>query len=418
MRSLAHHSRLGLAVALMALAACQPAADTPPPPPTLTPVASASLGDLAWLDANANGLQDTGEPGLADVTVRLYEASGQMLAETHSDAGGRYAFTDLLPGRYILEFVAVGYALTQPDQGNDDARDSDPSPLNGRTAIIALNAGQTVTDWDAGFVAAVAVLPTATPSPTSTPAPTITPTPAPPPLEPIEVVFAGKAGDLPGRYYRAASEPAPLVVLMHWIRGDMNDWNEVAVWLQNRGQKNPYPNPGKEPWWDPTWFPPVPEERSYAVLVFSFSGCQPGGCPLTLTPEIWQADGIAAMEFAATLPGVDPERIVAIGSSIGSNAAIISCGQVAHCSGALTLSPGASPARVQEVFNRHPQADVWCLADRSEITGCDMPELANQPAYRAILIPRGGHGTELLQPRLDPLPMQLILDFLAVALGE
>ncbi len=382
-------------VLLVLLSACQP-----------TSAGSASIGDLTWLDANANGIQDAGEEGLANVTVRLYDASGAKIAETRSDSNGRYIFTDLQPSDYTLEFVASGYTLTQPDQGGDDARDSDPDPATGRTAAVSLAGGQAAADWDAGFVSKTAA------------APTTTPTPAPPPLEPEEVVFRGEFGDLQGRYYRAATEPAPLVVLMHWIGGDMNDWNEIAPWLQNRGLKNPYPNPGTDPWWDPSWFPPVPEGRSYAVFVFSFSGCQPGGCPRSLTPEMWQSDGISAMNYAATLPGVDPHRIVAIGSSIGSNAAIISCGQVANCSGALTLSPGAYPDDVQEIFNRHSQAHVWCLADENEIAGCEMPELANQPAYRAIEIPGGGHGTELLQPNLDPLPMQLILDFLALVFGE
>lgn len=382
-----------------------------------TSAGSASIGDLTWLDANANGLQDGGEEGLAGVAVRLYDTNGNMLAATRSDADGRYAFADLQPGDYALEFVApAGYALTKADQGEDDARDSDADPSSGRTTVISLRAGQSSGDWDAGFVSETAAVPTETP--------TLTPTPVPPPLEPEEVAFPGEYGELHGRYYRADTEPAPLVVLMHWIAGDMNDWNEIAPWLQNRGLKNPYPNPGNDPWWDPTWFPPVPEGRSYAVFVFSFTGCQPDGCPDDPTRsiyemwQIWVSDAISAMNYAATLPGVDPQRIVAIGASIGSGGAIASCGQVEHCNGALTLSPGGGLDDVQDIFNHHPQARVWCLADEYEITGCEIPEFADRPAYRAIEIPGGGHGMELLRPNLEPLPMQLILDFLEQVFGR
>ena len=46
---------------------------------------------------------------------------------------------------------------------------------------------------------------------------------------------------LKGYYYPSASDqPAPLVVLMHWVMGDMSDWYEIAPWLQNRGLENPF----------------------------------------------------------------------------------------------------------------------------------------------------------------------------------
>lgn len=391
-----------------------------------TSAGSASIGDLTWLDANANGLQDGGEEGLAGVAVRLYDTNGNMLAATRSDADGRYAFSDLRPGDYALEFVApAGYGLTKADQGEDDARDSDPNPATGKTTVISLAAGQTAENWDAGFRPEVAALPTKTP----TPEPTLTPTPAGPPVEPEEVVIHGKDGDLQGRYYRAATEPAPLVVLMHWVNGDMSDWNEIAVWLQNRGQKNPYPNPGNAPWWDPSWFPPVPQGRSYAVLTFTYTGCQPSpvGCP-DWTPETWLFDSMTVMIEAAKLPRVDPNRIVAIGSSIGADGAVIGCAETG-CAGALSLSPGnflADPQASQTSYSgavkwlleNNPQAHVWCLADENEISVCKKAESVGGANYRAIEIPGGKHGTVLLSPNLNPLPMQLILDFLEQVFGQ
>ncbi len=427
---------IGLVVILMALAACQPATNTTPPPPTFTPVGSASLGDLTWHDANANGIQDAGEEGLADVLVRLYDVSGKMLAETRSDAEGRYVFSGLQGGDYTLEFAAPsGYVLTQPDKGGDDARDSDPDPASGKTALISLNAGQSAMDWDAGFVAEVAALPTETP----TPEPTLTPTSAGPPVEPEEVVFHGKAAEIHGRYYRAATEDAPLVVLLHWVRGDMTDWNEVAVWLQNRGQKNPYPNPGSDPYWDPSWFPPVPAGRSYNVLLITYSGCQPApvGCPakppdgwfFPTMSETWLFDSLMLPSQISDLTGVPSSRIVFIGASIGADGAVIACAELG-CAGALSLSPGnflADPwapdtsysgAVKRLVGERNPPAHVWCLADENEIGVCKKAESVGGANYRAIEIPGGGHGMELLQPNLDPLPMQEILEFLKTVFGK
>ena len=59
---------------------------------TVPPAArSASIGDLVWFDADGDGVQDAGEPGVAGVAVRLLDASGHVAAEDVTDAGGGYA---------------------------------------------------------------------------------------------------------------------------------------------------------------------------------------------------------------------------------------------------------------------------------------------------------------------------------------
>ncbi|MEL6894173.1 MAG: SdrD B-like domain-containing protein, partial [Actinomycetota bacterium] len=57
-----------------------------------------SLGDTVWIDIDRDGVQDDGEPGVADVTVELLDADGNVLDETTTDADGRYGFTELTPG--------------------------------------------------------------------------------------------------------------------------------------------------------------------------------------------------------------------------------------------------------------------------------------------------------------------------------
>jgi len=115
-----------------------------------------SLGDYVWDDTNGNGVQNGGEPGHANVTVRLLDGLGALLATTTTNASGLYAFNNLTAGStYIVEFVApAGFAFTTPDQGADTT-DSDPNPANGRTASITFLAGSGAdTTFDAGLVPA------------------------------------------------------------------------------------------------------------------------------------------------------------------------------------------------------------------------------------------------------------------------
>ena len=58
-------------------------------------VLSASVGDRVWLDADGDGLQDIGEPGIANVEVTLKDQCGTPVAITDTDVNGRY----LLHGR-------------------------------------------------------------------------------------------------------------------------------------------------------------------------------------------------------------------------------------------------------------------------------------------------------------------------------
>lgn len=74
---------------------------------TATPPGTASVGDRAWLDVDADGVQDAGEPGLAGVGVYLYDNRGNPVADTNTDDAGYYWFEGLnTDPQYYLEFVA------------------------------------------------------------------------------------------------------------------------------------------------------------------------------------------------------------------------------------------------------------------------------------------------------------------------
>lgn len=267
---------------------------------------------------------------------------------------------------------------------------------------------------------------------TAEPIPTIPPAaPTPEPLdalspEPQSVTFTNSAGvELQGYYYPAAINPAPLVVLMHWNNGDMSDWYEIAVWLQNRGQVNPFTNPIDEYWWDESWFPPVPEGSSYGVFIFSFSGSRPYPPDPANPPDFsaWLDDAQSAMLQALELEGVDPTKIIAIGSTQGADGAIDGClylnqQKPGACVGALSLSPGSFlqvdyPETVAAMAAVAPEAAVWCVGMEYEISFCEYASEQGNPQFKYFSIPGKNPGNLLLMPGLDPLPMQLILDFLA-----
>ncbi len=117
------------------------------------------IGDRVWHDSNGNGIQDAGEPGLADVEVRLYRSGDTTpLLTTFTDGSGLYSFANLAPGTYVVEFVAPGgYLFTYQDLGGNDSTDSDADPTNGRTAPITLTAGAAITTVDAGLYVPVSI---------------------------------------------------------------------------------------------------------------------------------------------------------------------------------------------------------------------------------------------------------------------
>ncbi|MCX6044662.1 MAG: SpaA isopeptide-forming pilin-related protein [Chloroflexi bacterium] len=95
---------------------------TPPP-------ATVSLGNQIWTDANNNGLIDSGEVGIANVTVNLYQDSNQdglpdgaIVATQVTNSAGYYLFTNLATGTYLVEVVPPA-GLTSSTGGN-----SEPAP--------------------------------------------------------------------------------------------------------------------------------------------------------------------------------------------------------------------------------------------------------------------------------------------------
>ena len=117
---------------------------------TVTPCRLYQIGDLAWNDANGDGVQTAGESGLGSVQVNLFSAVGVLLDSSMTQASGAFTLV-AAPGDYYLEFVApASYVFTQPNQGADPALDSDADPLSGQTPVFTLGAAADLTR-DAGL---------------------------------------------------------------------------------------------------------------------------------------------------------------------------------------------------------------------------------------------------------------------------
>jgi len=119
----------------------------------------AKVGDRVWYDANKNGLQDKGENGLANVTVKLYDIGKKSaVAETKTTATGIYVFEDIAPSEYYIMFIPpVAYTITQQHRGENDHLDSDANQ-DGKTANFVVESGTQNSNIDMGVYQSVATL--------------------------------------------------------------------------------------------------------------------------------------------------------------------------------------------------------------------------------------------------------------------
>jgi len=118
--------------------------------------APVDLGDRVWLDVDADGIQDSDESGVANVTVNLLYSDGTLFMTTTTDADGHYVFPAVPAVDYIIEVVAPnGHLGTFPNVGADPEVDSNVDPATGRSAVFSTAAGVADLTRDAGLVAAV-----------------------------------------------------------------------------------------------------------------------------------------------------------------------------------------------------------------------------------------------------------------------
>jgi hypothetical protein len=112
------------------------------------------LGNRVWLDFDANGVQDFGEPGVGGVCVNLYAPDGQRLDQTTTDSNGYFGFNIESPRAagdqpYSIEVVLPPGAQFTALRAGNDVIDSDVDPTTGRmeapasASLLTLDAGLT-----------------------------------------------------------------------------------------------------------------------------------------------------------------------------------------------------------------------------------------------------------------------------------
>ena len=113
----------------------------------------ASVGDRVWHDLNADGIQDSGEPGIAGVSVQLFDSDGNPVGSaTTTDANGNYNFSGLQPGSVSPAIpTSDGGAFTAGPRWKRQRRQRRQRD-NRRHGDLRLASGQSDTTRDAGIL--------------------------------------------------------------------------------------------------------------------------------------------------------------------------------------------------------------------------------------------------------------------------
>ena len=128
--------------------------DTPETDEDVQVVAPGAIGDYVWYDADGDGIEDVAEPGIANVTLRLYRDTGNgsfdpladtLAATTTTDADGGYLFSQLAAGVYFVRVTDANGVLVGLTHIVGGQSQSTP------TGAIVLGPGQVYKDADFGY---------------------------------------------------------------------------------------------------------------------------------------------------------------------------------------------------------------------------------------------------------------------------
>lgn len=100
------------------------------------------ISGLCWDDFNANGVLEPGEPGLAGVSVVLYNSVSAVVGTALTDSSGLYQFVGLTPGDYAIAYYPPDLGGYYPTW--------DPSGVPVGGFLVTVGAGTTA-DQNIGF---------------------------------------------------------------------------------------------------------------------------------------------------------------------------------------------------------------------------------------------------------------------------
>ena len=99
--------------------------------------------------SDPNNPNDPLRDPIEGTTIELYDADGNLLATTLTDANGDYEFTGLAPGNYsVVEVQPDGFLDATDHLGNVDGESRGDASQNDRFTNITLNSGDAGTNYD------------------------------------------------------------------------------------------------------------------------------------------------------------------------------------------------------------------------------------------------------------------------------
>ncbi|MBL0146814.1 MAG: carboxypeptidase regulatory-like domain-containing protein [Chitinophagaceae bacterium] len=106
------------------------------------------------MDTDKDGVQDTGEPGVAGITVSLFDNTNKLVGTTVTDAYGNYLFNNLPAGDYTVSVtLPANYTFTTSTGTSEtNATNSDVNSITGNTTTVTLSPGENQLNIDAGII--------------------------------------------------------------------------------------------------------------------------------------------------------------------------------------------------------------------------------------------------------------------------
>ncbi|MGL5244746.1 MAG: SdrD B-like domain-containing protein, partial [Sarcina sp.] len=108
-----------------------------------------------WDDLNVDGIIDSNELGINNITVNLYDSKNllKIIKSTVTNSMGKYSFNDIAPSKYKIKFIKpVGYEFTLKDIGTDKTKNSKVNEITGFTDEIELNSNEKSINENAGMI--------------------------------------------------------------------------------------------------------------------------------------------------------------------------------------------------------------------------------------------------------------------------
>ena len=114
-------------------------------------VTDSLIGDTIWYDLDGDGVQDSGEPGIAGVTVTLKNGGGSTIDSAVSENSGRYSLTTgSQTGSFVVQVDTATLPAGLTQTGDPDAA-CPGGACDAQTAVAVATSGALIDSADFGY---------------------------------------------------------------------------------------------------------------------------------------------------------------------------------------------------------------------------------------------------------------------------